>query len=100
MFIVKSKGPRSSELRGMQSRGRATRTLVEGVDVDLSFEVCREFGEVSVESVDVIFDGDEIIGVVEIVEAGFVFESVKIFGRNIKKHIVVVAGRDGVDERN
>ena len=82
----------------MQSRGRVWRECLEGVDVDLSFEVVRKFGEVSVESVDVVFERNESFVVVEFVEAGMADEVVKMFGRDVENLVVVVAGRDGGNE--
>ena len=71
----------------------------EGVDVEWRVEICREFGEVGVESVDVIFDCDEVIlGIVEFVEAGIVDEVVKMSGRDFKNLVSVVAGRNSGNE--
>ena len=65
--------------RHAEQRPRGRDSLFERVDVDLSFEVVRKFGEVSVESVDVVVDSDEVIfGVVEFVEAGMADEVVEI----------------------
>lgn len=92
MFNYKSKIRKRAACRAEAARSVS---VLEIVDVDFSFEVCREFGEISVESVDVIFDGDEVVvGVVEIVEAGIVFKVVKMFGRDVENLVIVVAGRD------
>jgi len=85
--------------RHAEQRPRGRDVLFERVDVDLSFEVIRKFGEVSVESVDVVVDSDEVIfGVVEFVEAGMADEVVKMFGRDVQDLIIVVAGIDGGNE--
>ena len=56
---------------------------LERVDVDLSFEVVRKFGEVCVESVDVSFERHEGFVVVEFVEARMADEVVEMFGRDV-----------------
>ena len=82
-------------------RERLVRVVIEGVDVDFSFEVVRKFGKVSVESVDVVVDSNEVIfSVVEFVEFGMADEVVEMFGRDVENLVVVVAGRDGSDECN
>lgn len=96
MFNYKSKIRKRAACRAEAARSVS---VLEIVDVDFSFEVCREFGEVSVESVDVIFDGDEVVvGVVEFVEAGIVDEVVEMSGRDVENLVSVVAGRDSGNE--
>ena len=88
------------ETRGMRAEAaRSERLVREGVDVEWRVEIRREFGEVGVESVDVIFDCDEVIlGIVEFVEAGIVDEVVKMSGRDFKNLVSVVAGRNSGNE--
>ena len=68
-----------SDVRGR--KGRAVANV-------LVFEVCGKFGEVSVESVDVVVDCDEVsFGVGKVVEAGIVDEVIELVGRDVEKHI-------------
>ena len=98
MFNYKSKIRKRAACRAEAARSVS---VLESVDVDWRIEVVRKFGEGSVESVDVIFDCDEVIfSVVEFVEAGMADEVVKMFGRDVQDLIVVVAGIDCSDECN
>ena len=96
MFNYKSKIRKRAACRAEAARSVS---VLESVDVDWRIEVVRKFGEGSVESVDVIFDCDEVIfSVVEFVEAGMADEVVKMFGRDVQDLIIVVAGIDGGNE--
>ncbi len=77
----------------MQSRGRAKRLILE-----------IEVSERCVNGVDVVFKRDEFdrFGEVKavVVEGSREKKVVKMFGRNVEKHVVVVARTDSRDERD
>ena len=99
MFNYKSKIRKRAACRA--EAARSERLVIEGVDVKWRIEAFRKARKVSVESVDVVFDSDEVkFGVVEFAEARMADEVVEMFGRDVENLIVVVAGRDSSDECN